>query len=86
MGWFTTGAVAEFLAEAGEFLRAEPARNTVILSVTENLRLSSQPGGDGPLFGWWRPGPSLAAGAHERDPQSPGAAFMSSPPPWVRGG
>ena len=39
MGWFTTGAVTEFLAEAGEFLRAEPARNTVILSVTENLRL-----------------------------------------------
>jgi GNAT superfamily N-acetyltransferase len=38
MGWFTTGAVTEFLAEAGEFLRAEPARNTVILSVTENLR------------------------------------------------
>jgi predicted GNAT family acetyltransferase len=39
MGWFTTGAVTEFLAEAGEFLRAEPARNSVILSVTENLRL-----------------------------------------------
>ena len=38
MGWFTTEAVAEFLAEAGPFLRAEPARNTVILSVTENLR------------------------------------------------
>jgi RimJ/RimL family protein N-acetyltransferase len=39
MGWFTTGVVTEFLAEAGEYLRAEPARNTVILSVTENLRL-----------------------------------------------
>jgi RimJ/RimL family protein N-acetyltransferase len=39
MGWFTTGAVTEFLAEAGAFLRTEPARNTVILSVTENLRL-----------------------------------------------
>jgi GNAT superfamily N-acetyltransferase len=24
MGWFVTGAVDEFLAEAGEFLRAEP--------------------------------------------------------------
>jgi RimJ/RimL family protein N-acetyltransferase len=39
MGWFTTVAVDEFLAQAGEFLGAEPARNTVILSVTENLRL-----------------------------------------------
>jgi hypothetical protein len=38
MGWFTTEAVAEFLAQAAPFLRAEPARNTVILSVTENLR------------------------------------------------
>ena len=41
MGWFTTEAVAEFLAEAGQFLRAEPARNTVILSVTEDLRLKA---------------------------------------------
>jgi RimJ/RimL family protein N-acetyltransferase len=109
MGWFTTGAVTEFLAEAGEFLRAEPARNTVILSVTESLRLSAavlpdghqapddhhdesgpgspdtgprrrpQPGGDEPLFGWWRPGPSLTAGTDERDPHLPGAAFMHTP-------
>jgi hypothetical protein len=39
VSWFTTGAVEQFLAEAGDFLRAEPARNTVILSVTENLRI-----------------------------------------------
>jgi RimJ/RimL family protein N-acetyltransferase len=109
MGWFTTGEVTEFLAEAGEFVRAEPARNTVILSVTENLRLSAavlpdrhqaaddhhvesgpdrpdtgprrrpQPGGDDPLFGWWRPGPGLTVGADDRDPHSPGAAFMHTP-------
>lgn len=47
MGWFTTGAVTEFLAEAGEFLRAEPVRNTVILSVTENLRLRAAAPPDG---------------------------------------
>jgi RimJ/RimL family protein N-acetyltransferase len=29
--------VEVFLAEAGEFLRAEPARNSVVLTVTENL-------------------------------------------------
>jgi FR47-like protein len=119
MGWFTTGAVTEFLAETGEFLRAEPARNTVILSVTENLRLraaalpdghqapddhhvesgpgrpdtgpgrSSQPACDEPLFGWWRPGPSLTSGPAERDPDPLSAAFMHTPgfytPPALRG-
>ena len=48
MGWFTTEAVAEFLAEAGPFLRAEPARNTVILSVTENLRQQTAAPSRGP--------------------------------------
>jgi RimJ/RimL family protein N-acetyltransferase len=73
MGWFTTGAVDEFLSAAGEFLRAEPARNTVILSVTEDLRLrtAAHPAGPGqparpadeePLLGWWRPGPPHAGG------------------------
>ena len=64
MGWFITVDAGEFLAEAGEFLRAEPARNTVVLTVTENLRVKppGRPrppapgsGPDGPLFGWWRP-------------------------------
>jgi GNAT superfamily N-acetyltransferase len=65
MGWRTTSDVAGFLAVAGDFLRADRARNTVMLSVTESLRLTqpaSQPrhgAGTGaepdrsPLFGWW---------------------------------
>jgi RimJ/RimL family protein N-acetyltransferase len=62
MGWFTTGAVEEFLTEAGPFLRAEPVRNTVILSVTDTLRRQAapartRPGSDQPSFGWWQPGP-----------------------------
>jgi RimJ/RimL family protein N-acetyltransferase len=67
MTWFTTGAVTQFLDQAGEFLHAEPARNTVILSVTENLRLKGQvtregpPRADEPLFGWWRTGTDQAA-------------------------
>jgi RimJ/RimL family protein N-acetyltransferase len=66
MGWSTTGNVHEFLAEAGDFLSADRARNTVILAVAENLRVSPPPPGerardepaaasDEPLFGWWRP-------------------------------
>ena len=59
MGWRTTGDVAEFLAAAGDFLRAERVRNTVILSVTESMRAcrahASAPDDPGrsPLFGWW---------------------------------
>jgi hypothetical protein len=33
MGWFITADVGEFLTEAGEFLRAEPARHSVVLTV-----------------------------------------------------
>jgi RimJ/RimL family protein N-acetyltransferase len=66
MRWLTTRSVEEFLAEAGEFLRAEPARNTVVLTVTEDLRVKAQAGmaqartgatwsgHDEPLFGWWQ--------------------------------
>ena len=65
MGWRATSDVAGFLAVAGDFLRAERARHTVMLSVTESL-LANQPvsqprHGAGtaadpdksPLFGWW---------------------------------
>jgi GNAT superfamily N-acetyltransferase len=81
MGWVTTGDVAEFLEAAGPFLRAERARNTVLLTVSETARID--PGRYGaehaaepaslPLFGWWtRPG---AAGA-----VAIGGAFVHTPP------
>ena len=38
MEWRTTGNVAEFLAAAGDYLRRDRARNTVILTVTEEGR------------------------------------------------
>jgi predicted GNAT family acetyltransferase len=56
MGWTLTGSVEEFLARAGGFLRDDPVRNTVVLTVTEGMR------GRGPrlyqdvLFGWWTSG------------------------------
>jgi len=70
MGWFITRTAGEFLDAAGEFLRAEPARNSVALTVTENLRLSAAattPGSQGPWFGCWRSetdGPVSAAFVH----------------------
>ena len=49
-----TADTAGFLAAAGDFLRADPARNTVMLSVTEDLlRKAAAPGET--LFGWWQP-------------------------------
>ena len=44
-----------FLAVAGEFLRADPAGNSVMLTVTENLRVSgAAPAASAPLYGWWQ--------------------------------
>jgi GNAT superfamily N-acetyltransferase len=78
MGWRTTGDVAGFLAEAGGYLRAERARNTVLLTVTEALRQApglNRGGGhagpaEQPLFGWWARG----------DDGAIGGAFMHTPP------
>ena len=71
MGWRTTRDVADFLGAAGAYLRQERARNTVLLTVTEQLRVSQArgagtPGGGaateviGPLAA---AGPPAAAGA-----------------------
>jgi len=49
-----TADTAGFLAAAGDFLRADPARNTVMLSVTEDLLLKAAAPSE-TLFGWWQP-------------------------------
>jgi len=86
MGWFSTGAVDHFLAEAGEFLRAERVRNTVILTVTESLRVNGPapadgpPARDAPLFGYWRPAPGRSAPSRSAPSQNQvSAAFMLTP-------
>ncbi|HEY8481276.1 MAG TPA: GNAT family N-acetyltransferase [Spirillospora sp.] len=56
MAWTVTDNCDDFLAAAGGFLRADPASNTVALTVTEEMRAQ----GPGPygnvLFGWWTSG------------------------------
>jgi GNAT superfamily N-acetyltransferase len=79
MGWRTTGDTAEFLAAAGEYLRAERARNTVMLTVTATMRANPARYYDGPdaepdparspLLGWWT-GPAGEVGG----------AFLHTPP------
>jgi len=55
-----------FLDMAGGFQRADPARNPVMLTVTEDLRVTAASAGT--LFGWWQP-----------DGEPVGAAFMHTP-------
>ncbi|PJN08666.1 GNAT family N-acetyltransferase [Streptomyces sp. CB01635] len=52
-GWHLTADVDEFLARAGDYLRAEPALHTVALSVTASLRERGPAvyGARGQLFG-----------------------------------
>jgi GNAT superfamily N-acetyltransferase len=79
MGWRTTGGAAEFLAVAGDYLRAERARNTVLLTVTAGMqanRARYHGGPDAgrdparsPLLGWWT-GPAGEVGG----------AFLHTPP------
>jgi GNAT superfamily N-acetyltransferase len=69
MTWFMTTDTEEFLSVAGEFLRAEAARNSVMLTVTADLMAAGpEAGPHGMLFGWWWP-----------DAGPPAAAFMHTP-------
>ena len=56
MSWRITNDLEEYLAEAGDFLRSDPAGNTVPLSVAETLRAQGTDayGSAAPEFGWWR--------------------------------
>jgi RimJ/RimL family protein N-acetyltransferase len=87
MAWQTTGDVAEFLAAAGPWLRRERVRNTVILSVTETMRVNAAAaaGKSSPAAG---PPQSAAVGQTSRplfgwwsDPAGAVAGtFMHTPP------
>ncbi len=83
MGWRTTGDVAEFLAAAGACLWRERTRNTVILTVSEQLRVNpglhsgqAEAGGRPdparqPLFGWWADQAGAVGGAFLHTPPHP---------------
>jgi GNAT superfamily N-acetyltransferase len=75
MGWRTTSDVAEFLAAAGEYLWRERARNTVILTVSEQLRVNQalyagHPSGE-PLLGWQTDQAGVVDGAFLHTPPHP---------------
>ncbi|HTW01962.1 MAG TPA: GNAT family N-acetyltransferase [Streptosporangiaceae bacterium] len=58
MAWTLTGSPDEYLAVAGGFLRSDPVRNTIALSVADTVRIRGLAafGEIEPLFGGWRAG------------------------------
>jgi predicted GNAT family acetyltransferase len=73
MTWEITHDVAEFQAAVGDYFAADPVRNTVLLTVSETVRLHGPHAYEGELparFGWWR----AAEGAPVE------GAFVHTPP------
>jgi hypothetical protein len=75
MAWHITDSVDEFLAGAGDFLRARPVENTTLLTISDKLRRRGPHayGERTPMFGW------CADGAFLRTP--PRGAVLSEMPP-----
>ncbi|WP_354642111.1 GNAT family N-acetyltransferase [Kitasatospora camelliae] len=59
MTWTLSSSLDEFRDEAGAFLAAHPAENTVLLTLVDRLAKDGPHvfGDHDPAFGWWRPGP-----------------------------
>jgi FR47-like protein len=72
MGWTLSGSVADFQAAAGQLLAANPAENTVLLTVSQRLAEAGPTafGGEPARFGWWREG----------DESPIAGAFLETPP------
>ena len=71
MTWTMTDDFDKYLATVGDFLREEPVRDTVLVTVAEHLRRHgiNAYGDQKPLMGWWR------------DPAGVlGAALLQTPP------
>ncbi|MFI1936534.1 GNAT family N-acetyltransferase [Streptomyces purpureus] len=70
MTWHVTGDVDAFRTAAGEHLAADPARNTVLLTVSEGARRAPV---DGARYGWWTEPDGRVTGAFLVTPPHPPA-------------
>jgi GNAT superfamily N-acetyltransferase len=74
MSWRITADAGEFFAGAGDYLRADPVENTLLLTIADQhrdapaARAPAAPGPTGPLFGWWT---GTGAGAFVHTPGWP---------------
>src|SRR6201992_3219820 len=79
MSWRTTADASEFFAGAGDYLRADPVENALLLTIADQhrdapaarapaARAPAAPGPTGPMFGWWT---GTGAGAFVHTPGWP---------------
>ena len=82
MGWSTTADLDEFLAAAGDYLRARAAENIVLLSAAQDALDGSRGRNDDPLYGWWEPQDGAGPrGAFLHDPSRPLVIAGRAPEP-----
>ncbi len=81
MPWRTTKDLSQFDAVAGGLLRADPVRNTLLLTALDHLRLRGGHafGDEDPIFGWWDAPDSAVTGVLVRTPPWP--LIVSAVPP-----
>ena len=72
MSWVFSSRLEEFEWAAGPFLRADPARNTVLLGVLAELAASGGQvyGVRRPYFGWWAPAGAVTAACLRTPPHN----------------
>jgi GNAT superfamily N-acetyltransferase len=90
VGWQTTSDAAGLLAVAGEYLSAQRAKNTVMLTVTATMQASpalfyGAPGAEpeperSPLLGWWTGPAGQVGGAFLHTPPFPLLLTSVTPP------
>ena len=79
-----TGDLEQYRAEVGDFLRADPAENTVLISVAETLReRGADAYGGGVRFGWWRSGEGAIQGVFQQTAPLP--VLLSAMPEQAAG-
>jgi predicted GNAT family acetyltransferase len=71
MPWTISDDIDAYTDAAGPFLRAQPARHTVELTIIETMRIRGTGiyGADAPIFGWWqRPGEPVTGACLQTPP------------------
>ncbi|MGW2868864.1 GNAT family N-acetyltransferase [Kitasatospora sp. NPDC001225] len=79
MAWTFSTSLDEFRDQAGAFLAARPAENTVLLTIAHRLAESGLTVfGEPPVFGWWRAeqGGPVAGAFLQTPPFAPRLSFM----------
>ncbi|MCC9310815.1 GNAT family N-acetyltransferase [Kitasatospora sp. RB6PN24] len=77
MTWTFSDSLPEYRTEAGDFLTAHPAENTVLLTLLHRLeqgQLTSGGPGSVPRHGWWRPSADAPVAG----------AWLQTPPQGIR--